>query len=75
MKIRATRERISREADRMNLKLKLEPGALRALCQAGRTQGKEVFLSLFISLTFFYLLNSILLFCYCYCCCLLVAPF
>jgi hypothetical protein len=26
----------------MNLKLKLEPGGLRALCQAGRTQGKEV---------------------------------
>lgn len=26
----------------MDLKLKLEPGALRALCQAGRSQGKEV---------------------------------
>jgi hypothetical protein len=42
VKIRAPRDRLSTEADRMNLKLRLDPSALRALCQAGRTQGKEV---------------------------------
>lgn len=41
VKLRAPRDRLIKEADRMNIRLKLDPGALRALCQAGRTVGKD----------------------------------
>jgi hypothetical protein len=35
-------DRIAKEADRINMKLRLDSEALRALCKQGRTRGQEV---------------------------------
>jgi hypothetical protein len=41
-KIRSPLDRIQKEADRINMKLKLDAEPLRALCKVGRTKGGEV---------------------------------
>ena len=41
-KIRAPLDRLRREADRINMKFKLNPDKLGALCKAGRMDGQTV---------------------------------
>mmetsp|Transcript_13981 Transcript_13981/g.20923 ORF Transcript_13981/g.20923 Transcript_13981/m.20923 type:complete len:715 (-) Transcript_13981:269-2413(-) len=41
MKVRAPLHRLEKEADRIDMKLKLDSDTLRALCKAGRCRGQE----------------------------------
>ena len=42
MKIRAPIHRLEKEADRIDMRIKLDTDSLRALCKAGRSKGQEV---------------------------------